>query len=296
MAADLMQKIKKLREITDAPFIDCKKALEQTGADLDKAVAWLQENGKTKALKKADRIAAEGLVFATKNETHGVIVELNSETDFVAKNKNFVELLHLILQTLLENEFSSDQEAFKLKTKTGKSIEDSITDATATIGEKISLRRFEKVAIKSDEQLGVYIHHNGQIASIVLIKSEKEAVAKNIAMHVAALNPEYIFVKDVPQEQIKKLEQEFKASPALAGKPEKIQENILRGMMNKELAKYVLVAQEYALEQQYTVQKYLETNHSELLKVVRFEVGEGIEKQSVDFAQEVAAQIKESQK
>ncbi|CRH24651.1 Elongation factor Ts [Chlamydia trachomatis] len=115
-------------------------------------------------------------------------------------------------------------------------------------------------------------------------------------MHVAALNPEYIFVKDVPQEQIKKLEQEFKASPALAGKPEKIQENILRGMMNKELAKYVLVAQEYALEQQYTVQKYLETNHSELLKVVRFEVGEGIEKQSVDFAQEVAAQIKESQK
>ncbi|CAT04806.1 Elongation factor Ts [Mesomycoplasma conjunctivae] len=288
---EILLKIKKLREISDAPFVDCKQALENTDYDLDKAVVWLQENGKAKALKKANRIAAEGLVSAIKNEENIVIFELNSETDFVAKNQNFIDLKNTIATTLLEQPFDSFEQALQVKTKSGKTISELVTDATATIGEKINLRRAIKTNISAGENAGLYVHSNGQIATITIIKGGSEEVAKNISMHTAALNPDYIFESDVPAEKMSKIQQEFASSKVLEGKPENIKANILKGMISKELSKFVLEYQDFAMDSAISVSKYLQNNGAKLIKVVRFEVGEGIEKETVDFSQEVQAQI-----
>lgn len=292
--------IKELRERTDAPMVDCKKALESSEWNVEKAIVWLQENGKAKAAKKAGRIAAEGLVSAAKNEKHAVIFEVNSETDFVAQNKQFIDLVNKIGNILLNNTFSNSEEALNLKDESGKSIDDLCVDATATIGEKIAFRRAEKIEIKETQKAGTYVHTNGRVASIVLVNGDSEEAAKNVSMQVAALNPEYTLVSEVPASVVNKLKEEFakeiESDAKFASKPEKIKQSMIEGKLNKELSKNVLELQDFVMDSAFKVNTYLQSKKSELVKSLRFEVGEGIEKQETDFAAEVAAQVAEARK
>ncbi|UWD33910.1 translation elongation factor Ts [Mesomycoplasma molare] len=292
--------IKELRERTDAPMVDCKKALESSEWNVEKAIVWLQENGKAKAAKKAGRIAAEGLVSAAKNEKYAVIFEVNSETDFVAQNKQFIDLVNKIGNILLNNTFSNSEEALNLKDESGKSIDDLCVDATATIGEKIAFRRAEKIEIKETQKAGTYVHTNGRVASIVLVNGDSEEAAKNVSMQVAALNPEYTLVSEVPASVVNKLKEEFakeiESDAKFASKPEKIKQSMIEGKLNKELSKNVLELQDFVMDSAFKVNTYLQSKKSELVKSLRFEVGEGIEKQETDFAAEVAAQVAEARK
>ncbi|MDW2906286.1 translation elongation factor Ts [Mesomycoplasma ovipneumoniae] len=291
---DKLAKIKELREITDAPFVDCKTALENSDYEINGAIKWLHENGKSKALKKADRIAAEGLVLATKSDKHALIFELNSETDFVAKNQNFVKLQGEIAQLLLENDFDNLETALTIKNADSRTIAEMLIESTATMGEKITLRRVLKTKILEGQKVGLYTHSNGQIASVVVIEGGNCTVAKNISMHVSALNPEFNFESDVTQERLAEITQKLESSPALENKPENIKQKIIRGMIEKELSKFVLEFQPFAMDSAISVGKYLEQNSAKLVQVVRFEVGEGIEKQALDFYTEVNSQIKEA--
>ncbi|MDW2829491.1 translation elongation factor Ts [Mesomycoplasma ovipneumoniae] len=291
---DKLAKIKELREITDAPFVDCKTALENSDYEINGAIKWLHENGKSKALKKADRIAAEGLVLATKSEKHALIFELNSETDFVAKNQNFVKLQGEIAQLLLENDFDNLETALTIKNPDSRTIAEMLVESTATMGEKITLRRVLKTQILEGQKVGLYTHSNGQIASVVVLDGGNCTVAKDISMHVSALNPEFNFESEVPQERLAEITQKVEDSPALEKKPENIKQKIIRGMIEKELSNFVLEFQPLAIDSAITVGKYLEQNSAKLVQAVRFEVGEGIEKQAVDFYTEVNSQIKEA--
>lgn len=303
-----MALIKELRERTDAPMVDCKKALEASSWDVEKAIVWLQENGKAKAAKKASRVAAEGLVSAKADEKSAVIFEINSETDFVAQNKQFIELVDKVGKILLNNSFTSSEEALKLKDENGKTIEELTTDATATIGEKIAFRRAEKINLAANQKAGAYIHTNGRVASIVLVEGNDAEAARNVSMHVAAMNPEFTFVTDIPaqkmQEYRSEAEQEVKEEIAKkqAAKPgspvpnEKIQENMIEGKVSKKIAPFVLEIQEFVMDSSFKVNSYLKSKGNTLVKSIRFEVGEGIEKEVTDFAAEVAAQVAEASK
>lgn len=294
--SEKLKKIKDLRQISDAPFVDCKTALENSGFDIDAAIAWLNENGKTKALKKSDRIAAEGLVLASQSENFALIFELNSETDFVAKNKNFISLQEKIRDLLLQENFENLDQALEIKDENGKTVVELLVDSTATMGEKISLRRSLKMPVFSGQNVGIYTHTNGQIASVIILEGGDSEVAKNVAMHVAALNPEFVFKADIPSQKLEQITAQFENSPSLNNKPEKIRQTILQGMIEKELSKFVLEFQPFALDSALSVSKYLQSKNAKLAKVVRFEVGEGIEKKQVDFSQEVNSQIKEASK
>lgn len=284
--------IKKLREITGAGFVDCKKALEASNNDIDAAIEWLQKNGAAKAIKKAGNIAADGMVAISKNDKVVVIYEVNSQTDFVAMNEDFKKLVNQIGNILISNEFTSLEEALNLKDTSGKTIEELTVEATAKIGEKIALRRIEKIELKDDIKVGTYVHFDNKKAAIFVAKGGDEEKLKGIAMHIVAMNPEYMNEEAVPKTKINELKLNFSQSPALQGKPEKIQESILAGMLRKELSNYTLTEQDYVVESGKTVGKYLQEINSTPIKIIRYEVGEGIEKHEVDFAAEVAAQMK----
>lgn len=284
--------IKKLREMTGAGFVDCKKALDATNNDINAAIEWLQKNGAAKAVKKAGNIAADGVVGIERNDKHVVIYEINSQTDFVAMNEDFKKLAQQIGQILLNNSFSSHEEALQLKDGSGKTIEELTVDATAKIGEKIALRRERKVEMKDNINVGSYVHFDNKKAALFVAEGGNEDKLKGIAMHIVAMNPEYLNEAAVPAEKINELKAEYAKSPALNGKPEKVQESIMAGMLRKELSNYTLTEQDYVVESGKTVGKYLNEIGAKELEMIRFEVGEGIEKQEVDFAAEVAAQMK----
>lgn len=284
--------IKKLREMTGAGFVDCKKALEASNNDLDKAIEWLQKNGAAKAVKKAGNIAADGLVAIARNDKYAIIYEVNSQTDFVAMNEDFKKLTQQIGQILLNNAFTSFEDAIHLKDASGKTIEELTVEATAKIGEKIAFRRVAKVEIKDGINVGSYVHFDNKKAALFVARGGNEEKLKGIAMHIVAMNPEYMNEEAVPSEKIKALKEEFAKSPALNGKPEKVQESIMAGMLRKELSNYTLTEQDYVVESGKTVGKYLQEIGATELEMIRFEVGEGIEKQEVDFVAEVAAQMK----
>ena len=283
--------IKELRELTGSGFVDCKKALDATSGNIQEAIKWLQENGIAKAVKKSGRIAAEGLVSTLVNDKFGVIYEVNSETDFVAKNDKFIALVNEIGNILISNEFATDEEAAKLKNAQGQTIEELATLATSTIGEKISFRRAVKFAKEDGIFIGNYTHSDGQKAALFVAKGSSDEALKGIAMHITAMNPEFLNESSVPAERVNKLKAEFADSPALQGKPEAIKENILKGMLRKSLSEDTLTEQEYVVEGGKTIAKYLGEKNATEIAMVRFEVGEGINKESVDFAAEVKAQM-----
>ncbi|EFF41456.1 translation elongation factor Ts [Mycoplasmopsis alligatoris] len=282
-----MNILKELRAKTNAGFVDCKKALEATNWELKAAEDWLRENGISKAAKKADRIAAEGLVTIASNSKVSVLVELNSETDFVAKNDKFIKLLNEIANALLNSKAQNQEEALEVKLASGETVSQACASATATIGEKVSFRRFEKIVAGEGEVLGNYVHANGLIAVVTKVKGAKEDVARNVAMHVAAMNPEFIFVTDMPEKRVSEIKAKFEEPNNFASKPEKIKEAIVKGWYEKQLSEIVLTKQSFIIEDSKSVEKYLEEHKSVLLSTKRFEVGEGIEKVQSNFAEEV---------
>lgn len=294
------KQVKELREKTGAGMMDCKKALSETDGDMAKAIDWLRENGIAKSAKKAGRVAAEGLTRTAVDGNIGVIFEANSETDFVSKNEQFLELLDTIQNALLANKgVATVEEALEIVTPSG-TINDLIVNATATIGEKISLRRLAIVEKADDQQFGAYMHNKGAISALVVLTGASEEVAKNIAMQVASMRPNYISQADVPAEVVAhetEVQKKIMAEdPKLAGKPEKMIEGILKGKVSKHFQDECLLDQEFFLDSKKKVNAYLKENGASVVEFIRFQVGEGIEKKEDDFAAEVAAQLEAANK
>ncbi len=282
--------VKELREITGAGMMDCKKALEETNADMQKAIDYLREKGIAKSLKRESKIAAEGLSNAFVKDNKAVIVEVNSETDFVSKNDEFKEMVNKIGTAILENDVSTVEEANEL-TVDNMLLKDYVTQVTAKIGEKLSFRRFKVFNKLDNEVFGVYIHMGGKITTLVKVEGSDEEVAKDVAMHYAAMNPRYVFKEEVSNEDLEK-EREILTKQALEeGKPMEIAEKMVTGKINKFYKENCLVEQDFVKDDSLSVGKYLENNNSKLLEAVRFEVGEGMEKRIECFAQEVMGQI-----
>ncbi|CBK88081.1 translation elongation factor Ts (EF-Ts) [Faecalitalea cylindroides T2-87] len=288
--------VKELREKTGAGMMDCKKALTECDGDMAKAVDWLREKGISKAAKKEGRIAAEGLTrVATKGNT-GILFEVNSETDFVAKNEQFLHLLDVIQNAILDTKAADVDVVLTTSTPEG-TIADLITNATATIGEKITFRRVSVVEKADDEFFGSYMHMGGKISALVVLKGEtNETVAKNIAMQVASMAPTYVSQSDIPGDVVeheRELQlQMMKADPKMAGKPEKVLQGILKGKVDKHFKDQCLLDQEFFLDPKMKVANFLKDNKVELVSFVRFQTGEGIEKREENFAEEVMSQIK----
>lgn len=283
--------VKELRDKTGVGMMDAKKALVETDGDMEAAVDFLREKGVSKAAKKADRIAAEGLANVYAEGNVASIVEINSETDFVAKNDKFQNLVKSISKAVAENKPASVEEAQQVEID-GTSIESTITEATTTIGEKITLRRFEVLEKSDNEVFGDYEHMGGRISVLTLIEGGTVEVARDVAMHIAAINPKYVTRDDVPQEardhELSVLTEQAKNE----GKPENIVEKMVQGRLNKWLAEISLVDQPFVKDQDKTVGEYLKENNASIKTFVRYEVGEGIEKREEDFAAEVQSQLK----
>lgn len=288
--------VKELREKTGAGMMDCKKALTECDGDMAKAVDWLREKGISKAAKKEGRIAAEGLTrVATKGNT-GILFEVNSETDFVAKNEQFLHLLDVIQNAILDTKAADVDAVLTTSTPEG-TIADLITNATAIIGEKITFRRVSVVEKADDEFFGSYMHMGGKISALAVLKGEtNETVAKNIAMQVASMAPTYVSQSDIPGDVVeheRELQlQMMKADPKMAGKPEKVLQGILKGKVDKHFKDQCLLDQEFFLDPKMKVANFLKDNKVELVSFVRYQTGEGIEKREENFAEEVMSQIK----
>ena len=288
----LIDLIKQLRDRTGAGLMDCKAALLNNDEDLDKATDWLREKGLAKAAKKADRIAAEGLALTKTCEKCGktVILEVNCETDFVAKGDAFKELVDNVAGEILKNE-PKDVDAAKELT-TGL-----FTDATVKMGEKFDLRRFEVIE-KGNNFVYTYIHMGGKIAVVVALDKEDAELGKGLAMHIAANNPSYLDTNAIGADAIEhetKIQLEAaKQDPKLAGKPEEMLKKIIGGKVNKYFAEMVLVEQPYLMDTESgkKVGQVLQEKGAKVLKYVRYQVGEGIEKRKDDFASEVMSQMK----
>ncbi|OCN05002.1 elongation factor Ts [Erysipelotrichaceae bacterium MTC7] len=286
--------VKELRERTGAGMMDCKKALQETDGDMEKAAEWLREKGIAKAAKKSGRIAAEGLTRVATDGDIAVIFEVNSETDFVAKNEQFTELLDKIQGILLSNKPSDMDSALALVTE-GDSLETLIANATATIGERISLRRFEVIEKASDDVFGAYMHMGGKISALTVLKGGNAEVAKDIAMQVASMSPQYISRDHMPQEFIDKERQIqteiLNNDESLKSKPENVLKGIVEGRLSKSLQDVSLIDQIYFKDPNLKVAQFLKENGAEVVTFVRYAVGEGIEKREENFAEEVMSQI-----
>lgn len=291
MSDNKMELIKELRARTNSSLIDCKKALEASNYDLEGAINWLKENGIVKAAKKAGRIAAEGAVIAVGDDKHAVLVEINSETDFAAKNDKFVKLLNEVAQEILKSNVSTLEEALQVKLSNGTSVENALVEATSVIGEKISLRRISSLKANEGEVLGVYVHANQQVAAVVKVNGKNVDAAKNVAMHVSAMNPEFALVSQIPAERLEAVKAGFEKPAGFENKPANIQEKIQEGWLDKQLSEFVLEKQPFVMEDSLSVQKYLANNNASLVEVARFEVGEGIEKIQSNFAADVASMV-----
>ena len=283
--------VKTLREKTGAGMLDCKKALEENQGDMDKAIDWLREKGISKAAKKSDRIAAEGLAQIFVDGNRALVVEVNSETDFVAKNDEFKNLVNTIGNALISSDVSTIEEANEV-TVDGTTIADLVVAATAKIGEKISFRRFKRIEKTDSQTFGSYIHMGGRIASLVLVEGDNADAARDVAMHAAAMRPLYLNEASVPTEDLDKEKEIMRQELLNEGKPADKIDNILVGKVRKYYEEVCLEDQIFVkAENKETVGKFLESNGCKLVDLVRFEVGEGMEKRNENFAEEVMSQI-----
>ncbi len=282
--------IKELRDISGAGMMDCKKALEENDNDIKKATEWLREKGIAKAAKKAGRIAAEGLSTVITEGNKAVILEINCETDFVAKNEKFQNFVNEVARTILNSNAKTNEEALALPCEDG-TLSDAVTNMTATIGEKISFRRFTLLEKSDDQNFGAYIHMGGKISVLTLLDGASEEVAKDVSMHAAAMRPEYVKKEQVPEEQVEH-EKKILTEQAIAeGKPANIAEKMVMGRINKFYKEICLEEQEFVKDNSVSVAKYVSNNGGQIVDVIRYEVGEGLEKRQENFAEEVAAQM-----
>ena len=287
--------VKELREKTGAGMMDCKKALTAVNGDMEKAVDWLREHGIAKAEKKQSRIAAEGLCQILVDGNNAVVVEVNSETDFVASNEKFINFVDLLAKAILENKVNTNEDVLNLVVD-GETISEKLTNLVATIGEKLSFRRFVKVVKKDGDFFGVYKHMGGKIGALVTINGANEEVAKDVAMQAAAMNPIAAVRSEVPEKDVLHEKEviitEIKNDPKNANKPDAILEKMSEGRLNKFFKEIVLEEQDFIKDSGLTVGQYVSNNGGKILSMVRFAVGEGIEKREENFAEEVASQIK----
>lgn len=282
--------VKELREQTGAGMLDCKKALTETNGNMEEAVTWLREKGISKAAKKQTRIAAEGLALAKVEGNKAVIVEVNSETDFVAKNPEFTGLVNDIATTILGSNVSTVEEANKLEVN-GTSIENMIVDKTATIGEKLSFRRFELVEKQDNQVFGTYSHMGGKIVTLAVLEGTDAEVAKDVAMQIAAMRPLYLDKDSVPSERVEKERAILTEQAENEGLDANKLPMIVNGRLNKFYEEVCLLDQGFVKENKMKVSKYVESKGMKVLSFVRYEVGEGMEKREENFADEVAKQI-----
>ena len=286
--------VKELRERTGAGMMDCKKALTQTDGDIDAAIDYLRENGIAKAAKKADRIAAEGLSYIEVKGNKAIILEINSETDFVAKNEKFVALVKNVAEAILAAEPATLEEALQVEAQ-GGTVEAVINEGIATIGEKLSLRRFEVVTKSDADAFGAYSHMGGRIGVLTLIEgSTDEEAAKDVAMHIAALAPKYLDESEVPADVLEHEKKVLTEQALNEGKPANIVEKMIVGRINKFLEEITVVKQKFVKDDSFTVEKFVASKGGKLAKFVRYEVGEGIEKKEDNFAEEVMSQVNAS--
>ena len=286
--------VKELRERTGAGMMDCKKALTQTDGNIEAAIDYLRENGIAKAAKKADRIAAEGLSYIEVKGNKAVILEINSETDFVAKNEKFVALVKNVADAILAAEPKTLEEALQVEAQ-GGTVEAVINEGIATIGEKLSLRRFEVVSKTDSDAFGAYSHMGGRIGVLTLVEgSTDEEAAKDVAMHIAALAPRYLDESEVPADVLEHEKKVLTEQALNEGKPANIVEKMIVGRINKFLEEITVVKQKFVKDDSFTVEKFVASKGGKLAKFVRYEVGEGIEKREDNFAEEVMSQVNAS--
>ena len=282
--------VKELRDKTGAGMMDCKKALTETNGNIEEAVDWLREKGISKAEKKQSRIAAEGLANIFIKDNKAVILEVNSETDFVSKNDEFKEMVENIGNAILDSDVK-DLDAALALTVDGSTISDYIVAKTAKIGEKLSFRRFEVVEKDDSEVFGSYLHMGGKIATLTVVKGGNDENAKDVAMQAAAMKPKYVFESDVPAEDIEAEKKVLKEQAMNEGKPADIAEKMVDGRMKKFYKEQCLVDQAFIKDDSIDVQTYLKNNNAELVSVIRYEVGEGMEHREENFAEEVMKQV-----
>ena len=283
--------VKDLREQTGAGMMDCKKALAETNGDMEAAINWLREKGIAKSAKKESRIAAEGLANIYIDGNKAVILEVNSETDFVSKNEEFVSMIDTIGSTLLKSDVKTVEDAKNLTTPDG-TIGELIVNKIAKIGEKLSFRRFEIVTKNDDEFFGSYIHMGGKIAALTVIKGASEAVAKDLAMQAAAMKPLYCFPNEVPADVLDNERTVLKEQAMNEGKPADIAEKMVEGRIKKFYKEICLSEQPFIKDGDLSVEKYVTNNGGEIKSMIRYEVGEGMEKRNDNFAEEVMNQVK----
>ena len=282
--------VKELREITGAGMLDCKKALTETNGNIEEAITWLREKGISKAAKKQTRIAAEGLALVKTEGNSAVIVEVNSETDFVAKNPEFISLVDIIATKILENKVTTMEEALKLSVKSS-TIEDLIVEKTATIGEKLSFTKFDFITKRDDEVFGSYSHMGGKIVTLVVMEGNDQEVAKDIAMQIAAMHPLYLDRNSVPTDKVEQERTILTEQAENEGLDANKLPMIVNGRLNKFYEEVCLLEQGFIKENKMKVSKFVEDKKMKVLSFVRYEVGEGLEKREENFADEVAKQI-----
>ena len=283
--------IKELRDLSGAGLMDCKKALEASNNDIDEAIDYLRKKGISKAAKKADRVAAEGLSTVVIDGNNASIVEVNCETDFVAKNEKFVNLVNKIAELIVKNDVKTMEEAMSLSTEEG-TLNDTIVNFTATIGEKISFRRFARLSKTDSQNFGSYIHMGGRIAVLTLLEGADEETAKDVSMQAAAMRPSYVKREDVPAEEVERETSVLKEQAMNEGKPAEIAEKMVNGRINKFYKEICLEEQDFVKDSDMTVGAFVKSKNGSIVNMVRFEVGEGIEKKEENFAEEVMNQIK----
>ena len=284
--------VKELRERTGAGMLDCKKALEATNGDMEQAIDWLREKGISKAAKKESRVAAEGLTEAKVDGNVAVLLEVNCETDFVAQNDDFKALVSNIMNTLLHHDIKTMDEANDLTIEGGsETIGEAIVNFVAKIGEKISFRRFERIEKTDSQVFGIYSHMGGKITAVVVLDGTNEEVARNVAMHVAAMNPTALRRDEVPADLVERESHVIKEQVMGEGKPADIAEKMVAGRLNKFYKEVCLEEQAFIKDSNTNVLNYVKSNGGEIVSMTRFAVGEGIEKKQENFADEVMSQI-----
>ena len=285
--------VKELREKTGAGMMDCKKVLTETNGDEEKAIELLRERGIAKAAKKADRIASEGLVaaYVTADKKIGAVIEVNAETDFVAKNEEFKNFVADVVKQVAEKNPANVEEllAQKSMSEPDKTVQEVLTNKIATIGENMSIRRFER--FETDGMIESYIHGEGKIGVLLEINGGDETLAKDVCMQIAAAKPEFLDKNSVPAERLEKEMEILKAQAMNEGKPEQIAEKIVQGRIGKFYSEICLVDQEFVKDPDITVRKLVESKGAKLIRFARFEKGEGLAKKEENFAEEVAKQI-----
>jgi len=293
MANITAQLVKELREKTGAGMMDCKKALVQTDGDLDAAIDFLREKGLSSAAKKADRIAAEGTTYILENGNEAIILEVNAETDFVSKNDKFQVLVASLAEQLLAAKPATVEAALELANAEGVKVVDQISTAIATIGEKITLRRFE-VKTKTDaDAFGSYLHMGGRIGVLVTLEGSADAAAaKDVAMHIAAINPTYVSRDEVSADEVERERKVLTEQALNEGKPENIVAKMVEGRLGKYFEDVCLLDQTFVKNSDQKVRDFVASTGGSVNGFVRYAVGEGIEKREDNFAEEVMSQVK----